>query len=310
MIVSEDESLIVSSLGWIDHGSLWVLEARSGKVSRMQISDADYLSLHPGEHNHFSVVHHYSRADQAQISVHSFSDPARVLARVRFAPSGHLFEGEPTVWRLVPKAYVAYLNLPSVSNYYLLLIKPTNLTAEVVRLEWFDDWYDKDYQAVISVVEVPGQNKLLFSVQRDSHPVLYDLERREAVARLSLAERFGNPTLRFRRLAQELWADDYDTLVCLSTKDWSIKNSLRLQGESGGVAQFIGEYTFNHDESLCAVARPFSGDVVAVDTQRFKVTHSCSLGAQPLAVALLTNGTVYARDWKSGRLLKGHLRKR
>ena len=72
----------------------------------------------------------------------------------------------------------------------------------------------------------------------------------------------------------------------------------------------MGAYTFSLDESLCAVARPFSGDVVAVNTKRFRITHTCNLGHQPLTVALLSDGTVYARDWKTGRLLKGQLTKK
>ena len=59
--------------------------------------------------------------------------------------------------------------------------------------------------------------------------------------------------------------------------------------------------------TLCAVARPFSADIVALDVGTFQVTHSCNVGGQPLTVALLSDGTVYGRDWKSGKLLKGKI---
>jgi hypothetical protein len=125
-----------------------------------------------------------------------------------------------------------------------------------------------------------------------------------------LADRAGNPTLQFTTRTRELWADDYDTLLRLNSSDWSVQDSLLLQGASAGTRQFIGAYCFNQDESLCAVGRPFSGDVVAVHMKMFKITHTCNLGHQPLLPALLTDGTVYARDWKTGTLLKGQLKKK
>jgi len=84
-----------------------------------------------------------------------------------------------------------------------------------------------------------------------------------------------------------------------------------VQGGTAGLdRQFNGSFAFNGDETLCAVARPFSGDVVALDTARFKVTHACRLGRQPLLVALLSDGTVWARDWKTGDVLKGTLKRK
>jgi len=122
--------------------------------------------------------------------------------------------------------------------------------------------------------------------------------------------RAWHATLRFTRQTRELWADDYDTLLRINTSDWTVTDRLLLQGPSVGCRQFIGAYSFNQDESLCAVARPFSGDVVALNTKKFKITHTCNLGHQPLLVALLANGTIYGRDWKTGTLLKGQLKKK
>ena len=95
----------------------------------------------------------------------------------------------------------------------------------------------------------------------------------------------------------------------IDASDWQIINSILLQGADEKCQQFIGDYCFNHDETLCAVARPFSGDVVAVDMNKFEVTSTCTLGDQPLSVALMSDGTVYSRDWKTGKLLRGTLKK-
>jgi len=308
-MLSKDQTLIVSSLGWTDGGGLWLLQTRSGDVSTHRISDAKYLRLNAGSNDYFSVVHHYE-GDRVDISAHSFADPAKVLARVSFRPTGHLFEGDATVWAHVSKAYVAYLKRPALSNYCLFLIDPVSPGAEIVNLDWFDDSYDKGYQGVIGVVEVPDEEKLIISVQRDSHPVLYDLDQRKVISKLSLADRYGNPTLRFTQQPRELWADDYDTILRLSPSDWSVKDSMLLQRASSGSRLFIGAYSFNKDESLCAVARPFSGDVVAMCMKKFKITHTCNLGHQPLLVSVLSDGTVYGRVWKTGELLNGKLKRK
>jgi hypothetical protein len=160
------------------------------------------------------------------------------------------------------------------------------------------------------VIGIPGNTALIISVQRDSCPVLYDPKERKVIQKLTLAGRHGNPKLRFRRTANEVWADDYDSLLRLDPQDWSVLNQIRLQGAATGTAQFIGTFCFNKNETLCAVGRPFSGDVVALDTRTFKMTHKAVVGRQPLDVALLSDGRVFARDWKTGDLLKGRLKRK
>jgi hypothetical protein len=173
------------------------------------------------------------------------------------------------------------------------------------QFDWYDNAYDHDYQGIVGVTEVPERELLLVSVQRDSHLVLYDPHQRRLIQKISLAGRSGNPGLRFRSKARKLWADDYDTLLKLDSKDWSVKESRRLQDAATGTAQFIGEFEFNKDESLCVVARPFSGDVIALDTLTFEIRYHFMTGGQPLKAVLLKDGRVFARDWKTGALLKG-----
>jgi len=64
-------------------------------------------------------------------------------------------------------------------------------------------------------------------------------------------------------------------------------------------------------DPICAVARPFSGDVVDLDTGSFKVKWIAQLGGQPpLEVAALRDREVVARDWKTGAVARGTLRRR
>lgn len=311
MLTSPGEDVIVSAIGWADKNALHLLETRTGSASQVQLSDARYLSLHAGCNGHFAVQHHRD-GGTFEVTAHAFANPATVLARITFtaASGAQQFEGDAAVWRNLPQAYVAFLKRPGNQEFHLVLVEPVRPAVEVVALDWYGETYDKGYQGVTGVVEVPNRDLLIVSVQRDSHPVLVDRNTRKMVGKLSLANNAGNPVLRFRRCADELWADDYDTLLRLDPADWRVRNRKRLQGAMTGSREFIGAYAFTADETLCAVARPFSGDVVALDTRRFKVTHTCHLGRQPLLVSVLSDGTVWARDWKTGDVLRGALKRK
>jgi hypothetical protein len=120
----------------------------------------------------------------------------------------------------------------------------------------------------------------------------------------------GNPRLALRDSGKEVWARDYDTLVVIGTADWQVLRSARLQNAFTGTQQFIGDFAFAPDQALCAVARPFRGDVVAVDLASLKIKSSAKLGRQPLEAVALPGGKIVARDWKSGDLLLGALERR
>jgi hypothetical protein len=308
MITNFTEKYVISSLGWVDKGSLWILDTDTEKIDLDQQSDAKYLSLHTGKEDYFSVLHHFE-SNQLRISAHSASEPERAISNIFIEDSKFRFEGNKSVWQYLPKAYVSFYAHRGIADFWLFLIDFVNQELNFQQFEWFDDSYDKGYQGIVGVTEVPDSELLLVSVQRDSHPVLYDPRNRQMIRKINLAGGYGNPTLRFRSQANELWADDYDTLLKLNPTDWTVKESKRLQDASEGVSQFIGQFEFNSDESLCAVARPLSKDVIALDTRTFKIRYQCKIGGEPLQVAILKDNRIFARDWQTGELLKGDLKR-
>src|SRR5262249_24611281 len=181
--------------------------------------------------------------------------------------------------------------------------------VELQQLEWYGREYDKGYQGIVGVTEVPGRSLLIVSVQRDSHPVLYDPVLRRKMGSLKLAGRAGNPTLFFRRRANELWADDYDTILKLEPDTWRVLRSRRLQSALGGTGRFIGRFAFDADETLCTVARPYAGDVIALDPHTLRLRFRAKTGSQPLEAIALPDRSVVARDWKTGALLRANLRR-
>src|SRR5262249_44314033 len=157
------------------------------------------LSLKEGTDDFFAVMHHWD-GHRLEISAHSHTEPSRAISRLSLQAAIGAgteptisFEGDLSVWTQLPKAFTGY----AFGDYRLLLTAHAP-DAEVQRFGWFDDSYDKGYQGIIGVTEVPRTPLLIVSIQRDSAPVLYDPQRKQLVRKLRLADRYGNPEFRHR----------------------------------------------------------------------------------------------------------------
>ncbi len=311
MIASTDRSVLVSSMGWIEHDALWVFDVDSGDSRVVPLeSGADWLSLHPGAGSRFAVMHHYRDGKSSRITVHDFSSPSDALALAIIDVSGSRLTGDASVWADVPRLFVDYLAFGTWSDFVLLTVSPAVGRIEPQALLWYDESYDKGYQGVTGVLELPGEDFALVSVQRSSKLVKHDLTTGGSRGTVDIATgRFGggNPHPVIRPTASEIWSNDYDALVVLDLRSQDVCSSRRLQNAADGTQLFIGDFAFSPDDSLCAVARPFSGDVIAVDPASLDVVGGVTLGEQPLELAMLSGNRIVARDWKTGGLLTGTL---
>lgn len=309
MIADDKGTVLVSCMGWVDHGELWVLDVSEGAPRRLAVgSEAKYLHPHAGTNGYFAVGHHFD-GPRFDVTVHAFSEPAVAIARATVTASGGKLSGDGSAWQHVPRLYVPYLTLPGLHDFVLFRIDRIRGSVDVQALAWYGDRFDKGYQGVVSVAELPD-DLAIFSVQRSSELILHDLGAGTQRGTVDLGGRGGNPSLRFRARAPEMWASDYDTLVKVDPSTWRVIARARLQGAAAGTQQFIGDFAFDADEKLCAVARPFSGDVVGLDPSTMKIEWSAGLGRQPLEVAVLPDREVVARDWKTGDLLRGEFKRR
>ncbi len=310
MIADDKRTVLVSSMGWVDHDALWVLNVGDNKASTVPLGGgARYLSPHPAGGDRFAVVHHLDGA-RFELTVHSFDRPRDALGRALVDEKGSSLSGEARLWQSAPRFYVEPLAFPPWKDYVLIELSPAQGKLNVHRLGWYDESYDKGYQGVIAVSEMPGKDLALVSVQRSSELVIHDLGTGSKKGSLNLAGRGGNPQIHFRKTASELWALDYDTIVVLDSDTLEKKRSARLQNAASGTMQFAGDFAFDAKEGLCVVARPFSGDVVGLDPLTLKVKSGARLGKQPLEVAVLPEDRVVARDWKTGETLHGTLKSR
>lgn len=292
-------------MGWVDAGAIWVLDLTTERTRLVQVGDAKYLSLHAGRSGYFAAVHHYD-GDRLVITAHTFSQPDEVLSRCVVSQASRRIEGSPSPWQHLPRHYVAYLAQPGWTDFALVTVGPSEAVT-LQTFEWYDDSYDKGYQGIVGVIGVPNSDLVLISVQRSSKAIIYDPDARRKVGEFVLSANHGNPSLYFRRVHPELWADDYDTLHRVELGTWRVLQSRKLQEAVLGTAQFIGQFTFDPEEAICAIARPFSGDVIGLNPNDLRTEYRAELGRQPLEVSLLRDRRVFARDWKSGDLLQGNL---
>jgi hypothetical protein len=251
------------------------------------------LARHAGRAGHFAAVHHFD-GDRLEITAHRCSEPGEVLCRCTIARGTGRIEGPPSPWEHLPRHYVTYFVRPAWSDFALVTVN-THEAISIQTFDWYDESYDKDYQGIVGVTEVPGSNLVLVSVQRSSKPILYDPDSRCKVGELALAGHLGNPRHYFRHREPELWADDYDTLLKIELGTWRVLRSRRVQRAAAGTGQFIGQWAFDRDESLCAVARPYSGDVIGLSPNRLGTKYRAKLERQPFEVALLRDLRVRAR---------------
>lgn len=306
MLISDDRRTVISALGWADEGALWVYREGRGAGRSAKLGSAKHFSLHRGQDDHVAIAHHSDDGSVA-ITVHRFPDIETILARVGVQSGNVEWSGPAEVWQSVPRHYTAHVKTPWWDDFALITIDAPNRSAALQTFPWFDgNTYDKGYHGIVGVAEIPGSDHVLISVQRSSTLIVHDPVAREKAGEVKLAGRAGNPELHFRRNG-ELWATDYDTLLRLDPATWRILDSRRLQGVLMGTRQFIGTFAMDADERLCLVARPFSSDVVAIDTTSFRTVSACKTGGQPLEAVLRADERVLARDWKTGSMLSGRL---
>lgn len=303
MISDPSVRFVVSTLGWVDHGSVWQFDPFTESVRVIDLSDADHLVLAGGTGQTFTALHNFD-GKRLVITAQSYADPARPLASVDVHDWAPVMSGDPHAWDDLGRVHVGYLDDDATGAAGYFLVKIGAATASLSRLDWFGDRYDHMYQSVIAAVEVPENGELLFGVQRSSDLVLCSPEQLKVRREIRLPGHVGNPVPFVRQRAPEVWAVDYDTVVRVDRRTWEVTGHVGHEPNDGS-RMFLGDMWFPADEKTVVVARPGRGDVVTLDTSTMATVARTETGGQPLQAALLPSGRVVARDWKTGTILFG-----
>ncbi|HEY4832475.1 MAG TPA: hypothetical protein VIH61_07960 [Waddliaceae bacterium] len=306
MIFNKEFQKVISNVGWVDKGNLWVYDCATDTQSLYYLCNADYLTIKPGIGPYFSVSHVFG--SKITISVHSFGEPNKILCSATFNNFQITQEGELSHFDYVPKYYVAGFSINSEFEFNLVTLEEGRITIDNDKIRWYKDGdFDFMYQGLISVTEYEG--KLIFSVQRSGMLFIYDLKKDTLTNTVQLAGRSGNPEIIVTE--EGIIASDYDTVLLLDGSGWKTIRTKLLQQSAERTAQFIGQISrgSNDNECLYTIARPFSGDIVAINNN-FNVRRRCKTGRQPLEATLTNDHNLIARDWQTGTLLKGVMKRK
>jgi hypothetical protein len=298
MIYDAATDAIVGNLGWVDRGSLWVFALNDRSETEVAIEGASYLSLGRGPNGLFRVVHHHS--PDLGVSIRHIAHPALELASIRFDGSEVRFAGDAALWSGVDPSAI----IQTDAGPRLVWIDGPSEKVTYLDLSWFTSAnYDLGYQGIVDCLSLPDAGLVAVSIQRSSELVLIDPARNQRVGQISLAGRGGNPTLSLRS-GMELLASDYDSLCVVNAKTGAVRSSGPLEAPPApNTQQFIGDYDARG--AVCAVARPFSGDVLLLDLATFGVRTRAPVSGQPLVVCMTSGSRFVTRDWKTGRVEVG-----
>jgi hypothetical protein len=287
---------LIDNLGWIDRGALWTYDVVKRIERLVPVEGASFLSLRAGRQGFFRVVH--GESHDSAISIRYGLDPGYEVASVRIRNGLPVFEGDSSLWEFVDDL----ARVSDGSKPELVRIDAVKSQVKKLDLSWYSAAdYDLGYQALVDAWLIPGSDLVIVSVQRSSRLVVLDAVENRRVAEVPLKNRGGNPMIQMRS-AVDFVASDYDTLCRVDLTTMSVASSKRLQVTSTpNTSLFIGGFVVQ-DDGTCVVARPYSGDVLLVDSERFELISSAPVGGQPLSVHRLPGKRLIRRDWKSGRV--------
>src|SRR2546423_6123208 len=191
MIVNAAGTIALSNFRWADAGNLWSYVLGESQAKQNHISDAKWLTLIQGTDDYFAVVHH-SEDGRIRLTSHSCRNITEAISSVELQiddvkpnavkVAGLRFTGDGSSWSFLPRAYV----VRPFETTVLLLLDWTEGVAQIQALSWYIASYDTMYQGILSVTEIPGSSFLIFSMQRDSEPVVYDPATKAIVRKLKL----------------------------------------------------------------------------------------------------------------------------
>lgn len=289
MIVSPDGNLVLSSRRWPDEGALWICSTRTQAIRTVRLSKARWLHLVEGQGGFFALVHRLADGG-VLITAHHCATPEEIAGRIMGTGAGLSLDGPLGIWSALPRAFIVttrpYNGAGQHPFTHALVVAPSTGLPELVPLRWYEGNYGPEDQPIETVTQLPGTDLIILSVRSDSAPVLFDLASQTRVGSIPLAGRLGIAQLRFRRTAPELWAIDYDTVLRLEARNWTVLQSRRLQEDVNGKRFYLGDFAFDSLENTACVARPGSADVLLIDTRHLDNIRSLPVVSRPLEVAV------------------------
>jgi hypothetical protein len=273
--------------------------------------------LIPGERGWFGIWSRNAAADGFELHGCKISEPSRALARTWWSRSGIGHEGDGDAWSNLPPFQLA--NDPEFPLAFTLTIDGVLLPLD---LDWYNDQdYDRGYEYLSCLVREPNTGDLLVGMYRSGNIIVCDPGTGAKKRQVTLPNKYHSSKLIVDQGRNVLWAMGYDTLFRLGLPSLDVESSRLIQGPvyssemdkitHGAVVMtgaFAGDMVLQAEYDRICVARPFSGDVQALDLVSLDAVAVAKTGGEPLDLAVIGDEVV-ARALKTGDVLRGRLEK-
>lgn len=300
MISDVRQGCTVSTLPWLDGGSLYRCDLESRQVEKYRFSGARYLTLYAGNNGLFVAVHTYL-ASKVRWTIHRIDSPDPPVAWYELEDGRHSSGGDEAAFSSVPRSYTSYYSDGTKSGFCLFVRE-----KEALKFHFWNDPIDRTGsidgpdQDYVAACDVPGFDTAVIGTQRASQLYVLDLNTGRQIRTVKLAGRFGNIIPFAIPSRDEIWTVDSDTAVKIKLPGWSIETTPPLERPDRGYNRFVGRISFSCDRTHAFIARPFSRDVITISTDSLEVLRSTTFDCQPID-GFIGKDTAVARDWKTGQ---------
>lgn len=309
MLVAPDGSRIVHmSPVFLKNGEpdgLWHLDAPFDGAPAVVPKPGGDGSLIEGEGGWFALSNALWKPRQIEILAVRFDDLSKVRAKTSW-PSGEK-SGDASAWRHLPRYWLAYEG-PGKSCAMRLDeeggLRPTPLSWPVG---------DEGEGAPSLVRGDPCSDDIIVAKHRTNDLVFCDAETgvvKQAVKLIGGARDIRS--IQFHQPSQTMWVLNYDGLFRINLKTRSLEQSAQVQpatpyeGRDEKVRSWAGDFVLQPERKRICIARPFAGDVVAVDWDTLAPVAVAPTGGNPGFLAAFGDRIV-ARDWRTGETLRATL---
>jgi hypothetical protein len=286
----KQRQLVVGNLGWADGPCVWTFDIKVAQEQLVFAGPPKYITL-----TRYGDVLRIVQlgAPYPRIVLRLVTNLEVDCATLEILEGEAHFTGDAGLWQDVDPCVLLFGQTTK-----LLHVDGRNRRTAELDLAWYRDGdYDLGYQGLVDCLTLPGREYVVVSVQRSSTLVVLDIRSSKKVAEVELAGRHGNPHLQFFE-KRNIITTDGDTICLVDWTEMKKISQISLEDERNGFQCFVGDPGL--DAEGIVVARPYSGDVLVLDRQSFKIVGRAVTGLEPLEAVQIGGSMILARDWKTG----------
>jgi hypothetical protein len=299
MIIDSTEQFAVSTLPWLDGGSLYHCELATSRARKCSLSKAHHLSLYGASEVLFVAVHTYYSA-KFRLTVHRIDSPESPVAWYEFADGRHSHGGDDSVFAAIPRSYTSFYGDIRDGCWCLFVRDPHSvgfrMWPDPIDRTGSTDEPDQDY---IAACDAPGLNAAVVGTQRGSQLYVIDMTTGRQITTIPLLRRYGNQLPLAVPSRDEIVTVDSDVLVKIKMPAWKVENTEPLESTENGSSRFVGYISLSSNVTQIFVPRPFSRDALTLRLDTLETIRRTGFDCQPIE-AFIGKSVALARDWKSG----------